>query len=95
VTPTPPPTTETRTQTCTVKLFGVLAQRAQTREATVDLDAGNATCAALRVALTERYPALAEALPACRFAVNHEIAAESMHLKPTDEVALIGLVSGG
>lgn len=80
--------------TVVVKLFSVEAQAAGTREATVELPR-DATCAALRNALTAAYPALASRMEKCRVAVNHEFAADAMVVRQGDEVALIGPVSGG
>jgi len=78
-----------------VKLFGPLAQAAATRTASVELPAGQANCAALREALTRRYPQLRDALATCRLAVNHEFVGDATPIALGDEVALIGQVSGG
>lgn len=77
-----------------VKLFGQLADAAGSREIDVEL-AGEADCAALRTALARSAAGLEPLLPACRFAVNHAFASEDRKLHEGDEVALIGLVSGG
>ena len=45
--------------------------------------------------LTAAEPLLAGMLPACRFAVNHAFAADDRAIAEGDEVALIGLTSGG
>jgi len=78
-----------------VKLFGPMSRAAGARQVAVTIDAAQATCAALRQKLAESQPALAPMLPACRFAVNHQLAAEHQSVGPGDEVALVGLVSGG
>jgi len=79
----------------TIKLFGPEATAAGRRELPVELDAAQPTCKNLRRAIGQQYPDLAEKLTACRFAVNHEFADESMSISETDEIALIGQVSGG
>ena len=78
-----------------VKLFGPAAQRVGAREVHVALDQDHATCRAIRAALAESAPAMGELLPASRFAVNHEFAGEDDPVRAGDEVALIGMVSGG
>ena len=79
----------------TVKLFGPAAQRAGAREAVVTLPQGGETCAALRAALAEQVPAIADLLAAGRVAVNQEFAADGDAVSAGDEVALIAGVSGG
>jgi molybdopterin converting factor small subunit len=78
----------------TVKLFGPEAEVAGRRQVTVSVGEA-ATCGQLRAALAKREPLLAPRLPACRLAVNHEFAGDERPLGEQDEVALIGLVSGG
>lgn len=53
------------------------------------------TCAGVLAGLGEAAPVLAPMLGGSRLAVNHEFAALSDTIAPGDEVALIGLVSGG
>ncbi len=79
----------------TVKLFGPEAALVGRSEVEVELGPGQATCADLRQGLASAQPRLAAALGRCRLAVNHEFAGDEVELKPGDEVALIGLVSGG
>ena len=79
----------------TVKLFGPAAQRAGAREVAVTLDGQRATCGGLKAALGRQVPAVADLLPASRFAVNQEFAADEDEISPDDEVALIAMVSGG
>jgi molybdopterin synthase catalytic subunit len=78
----------------TVRLFGPEAEVTGRSQVTVDVDS-TATCGQLRVALAQHEPSLAPYLPACRLAVNHEFAGDEHPLSEQDEVALIGLVSGG
>jgi molybdopterin converting factor small subunit len=79
----------------TVRLFGPLAQAAQCRVVTVDCAGSSPTVACLGRLLLEREPALAPMMNLSRFAVNNEFAPEDRLLGPDDEIALIGLVSGG
>ena len=53
------------------------------------------TVAALRRLLTDTAPSLADLLPRCAVAVNHEYAADDTAIAPGDEVAVIPPVSGG
>ena len=76
-----------------VKLFGAEAKAAGARE--VSLELGGATCLALRDALALKVPSLAPLLPKCRFAVNHEFVELDRTIVASDEIALIGMVSGG
>lgn len=78
-----------------VRLFGPQAQAAYAATVAVDIDQEHATCAAVRSALSEAYPSLRASLPASRFAVNHAYASDDTEIGEQDEVALIGLVSGG
>lgn len=77
-----------------VLLFGPQADAAGRAHVAVTLP-DDATCADLRSRLAEAAPTLAPSLDASRFAVNSEFADESTRLSETDEIALIGLVSGG
>ena len=53
------------------------------------------TVAELRLTLAENWPSLADLLPRCAVAVNHEYATDDQPLHPGDEVAIIPPVSGG
>lgn len=77
-----------------VLLFGPQADLAGTREVSVELAAG-ATCAELREALRLEVPALAASLTASALAINHAYADEVQAIREVDEIALIGMVSGG
>ena len=80
-----------------VKLFGPLAA-ACGRDVTVVVESTRGqpvTCATVRLRLAEVAPSLAGLLPACRLAVNGCYASEEQAIQEGDEVALIGLVSGG
>jgi molybdopterin converting factor small subunit len=81
--------------TITIKLFGPLSRTAGRAELAVDCPANHPTCAAVRQSLAAAEPRLADLLPACRFAVNHSFVSEDHQIAAGDEVALIGLTSGG
>ena len=77
-----------------VLLFG--AEAAALGRSSVDVAVGAAcTCATLREQLAAQHQALRPFLKAARFAVNSEFALPNRTIHPGDEVALIGLVSGG
>lgn len=77
-----------------VLLFGPEADALGRREAPVEVPEP-VTCARLKDALRRAHPALAPYLPAGRVAVNASFASPETRIAPGDEVALIGLVSGG
>lgn len=76
----------------TVKLFGPERRAANTDSVKIDVPEG-ASCADVRAALADVHSALAE--PHTRFAVNQRFVTDDHVLAPGDEIALIGLVSGG
>ena len=77
-----------------ILLFG--AEAAAAGSPRVEVEAPPApTCADLRELLGARCPALRPFLGAARFAVNSEFAGPSTVIQAADEVALIGMVSGG
>ena len=77
-----------------VKLFGPQAIAVGHPELAVELPP-KATCKELRQKLRQVAPPLTASLPMSRFAVNHTFVGEAHPLSPSDEVALIGMVSGG
>ena len=79
----------------TVKLFGPQAMLAGRDAVIVTLPDEAVACGELRQALAEAEPRLAPSLPNSRFAVNHEYVREAHRVTATDEVALIGMISGG
>ncbi len=80
--------------TVLVRLFGPDAR--SVGEVQVEVELGDAsTCAALRDELGAKYPSLKGSLDHARFAINGEFAEDSRVIEPGDEIALIGLVSGG
>lgn len=78
-----------------IKLFGPLAQARQRSEVTLCLAEDALTVAELRSRLLAAEPAVASLLLACRFAVNHAYARDGQRVTPQDEIAVIGMVSGG
>jgi molybdopterin converting factor small subunit len=78
-----------------VLLFGAQAQAVGSDRIAAALPSARPTCADLRHALHQAAPALRPQLPTLRFAVNHEFVADDHRLNADDEVALIGMVSGG
>lgn len=78
----------------TVQLFAGLAERAGTRQITVDLP-DNAAVSQLLTKLTEEYPSLATLVPTCFVSLNHEYATPEQLIQDDDEIALLPPVSGG
>lgn len=78
----------------TVKLFGPQARLAGASELAVEVPEP-ATCRAIVAQLRAAAPALAASLANSRLAVNHAFAADDEPVAANDEVALIGMVSGG
>lgn len=78
-----------------VQLFGPQAQLAGKRTVRVETPRGTLSAGDLLAILSESEPVLAESIPLSRIAVNHEFAAPDQQINAGDEVALIGMVSGG
>ena len=76
-----------------VLLFGAAADRAGTRETSVQ--AGEITLKELWPLLIERHPGLSPMRGTLAFAVNGEYAREEDRVSPGDEVAVLPPVSGG
>lgn len=77
-----------------VKLFG--AEAAAAGRAFVDADAPpGATAGEIKAAAARQCPPLAPLVGPARLAVNCEFVPDSRVVSPADEIALIGLVSGG
>lgn len=77
-----------------VLLFGPAAAAAGSSMVTVRT-APNPTVASLTPLLRDACPAIAPMMPSLRFALNGEFALNDALVRQGDEVALIGLVSGG
>lgn len=78
-----------------VKLFGPQAQLAGRSLISLDLDTDATTADQIMQDLTRQLPELAASLPSSRLAVNHEYVDQQHPVTPGDELALIGMVSGG
>lgn len=78
-----------------IKLFGPQAALLERREVVLSLPDAGPTVAEVREALGVAAPALAASLPHSRLAVNHTFADERQAIAANDELALIGMVSGG
>jgi len=81
--------------TLDVLLFGPLASRAGTGRITVSVEGFPVSCGTLREAMARSHPDLADSLPLHRFAVNARFVGDEGVVREGDEVALIGMVSGG
>ena len=77
-----------------VLLFGPEAQATGRRDVSLDVSPP-VTCARIKGMLAETLPILAGTIGAARLAVNAEFAPPEQVVHPGDEVALIGMVSGG
>ncbi len=76
-----------------VLLFGAEREAVGSDRAVVEVS--RATCGDVRDGLGRQHPVLAKFLGAGRIAVNGEFAGADRAIGASDEVALIGLVSGG
>jgi molybdopterin converting factor small subunit len=81
--------------TIIIKLFGPLRRAAGREAVAIAVEHDGPTCGEVRARLGAEEPLLAGMLPACRFAINHVFVAEDCKITECDEVALIGLTSGG
>ena len=77
-----------------IKLFAIARQRIGRAEVEVPLPEP-ATVSDLRRALAAQFPAIADALPHIRIAVNSSYASDATPIPREAEVALIPPVSGG
>ena len=84
-----------QTTTIRILLFGPMAGVAGADSLELEIDGSATTCSALCDLLTSKHPHLARMLPAHRFAVNSQFVRDDQRVTPADEVALIGMVSGG
>jgi molybdopterin synthase catalytic subunit/molybdopterin converting factor small subunit len=86
------------TQSVTVQLFAVAAERAGARQVALEVavdGGGLPTVGDVRRALAAQVPALAPLLAVCAFAVAAEYAEDAAPVPPGAEVAVIPPVSGG
>jgi sulfur carrier protein ThiS len=79
-----------------ILLFGPHANAAQSHSIDVVLPDGRQPSAEqVKTLLAEQYPALSGMLSAALIAVNHQAVRPEHVICETDELALVGLVSGG
>jgi molybdopterin converting factor small subunit len=78
-----------------VLLFGPQATLAGARSVDVEIPIEAPTASDIFTALREVAPALTGSLVSSRLAINHEFATADQTIQQGDEVALIGMVSGG
>ncbi|MCW5755568.1 MAG: MoaD/ThiS family protein [Phycisphaeraceae bacterium] len=82
--------------TLLIRLFGPYADAAGARELRLVLPDDRAfTAADVLSAVADKHPDLSPLLPAARLAANNRFAPPSQQVFASDELALIGLVSGG
>jgi len=82
--------------TCEVLLFGPYADAAERSSVTVHVDeATRPTAGAVLQQLGEQYPNLRPMLSAALLAVNRRTVLADQPVDAADELAVIGLVSGG
>lgn len=79
----------------TVRLLGVVGQIMARREILLEFATEPVTCDDLKKRLLANCAEHSRVLSACRLAVNHEFALPDDMVHERDEVALIGMVSGG
>jgi molybdopterin synthase catalytic subunit len=79
-----------------ILLFGPMADIAGSRVLRLEVPEANSLCATgvLRL-LGDRYPLLRPMLTSSRLAINSQFAAPDDAVAESDELALIGMVSGG
>lgn len=77
-----------------VLFFARARDLAGVAEADIEL-ARPAKLAEVRTLLAERYPAIADFLPRCVFAINNEYADNEATVANTDQIAVLPPVSGG
>jgi molybdopterin converting factor small subunit len=78
-----------------VLVFGPMARAANAKQLTLRAQGPAMTCGTLREQIQRQFPPLAPMLKSCRFAVDGAFVEDTLELKGTEEIALIGLVSGG
>ena len=78
-----------------VLLFGPQAELAETTKLMVEIKNSPANVRAVMDAIALASPPLKPTLASSRLAINHGYASDADAIVPSDEVALIGMVSGG
>ena len=77
-----------------ILLFGPLARHANRDSIDLHWREG-ITAGAIIADLRRTYPDITAMIDSCRLAVNHDFAGAETPISPSDELALIGFVSGG
>lgn len=78
-----------------VMLFGPIADMLGSDTVAVDTPSEQPTARAVLDSLGEQNPTVSDAVRSCRLAINHSFAHDDAIVGADDELALIGLVSGG
>ncbi len=78
-----------------IRVFGPQARLIGGPDIRVTLDSAGISCATLKRVIAAQYPVLTETLAASRIAVNFSFVADEAMIGGSDEIALIGAVSGG
>lgn len=78
-----------------VLLFGPQAALVGADSLAVNVDTVSANVRSVMAALGDAAPELLPSLATSRLAINHAYASPEDHVSESDEVALIGMVSGG
>ncbi len=86
---------EVAATTYKIKLFGFFREVVGSRELSVILGYGQTTVADLKKSLRDCYPALSSLNMPFIVAVNRKVAADSTSVQPSDEIALLPMISGG
>ncbi len=79
----------------TIRLFGPQAKAIGAPLVCVHVAADTVSCGALRQALADQHPALAQSVAISRLAVNCAFVPDDAVVCGSEEIALIGQVSGG
>lgn len=78
-----------------VMLFGPIADMLGSDTVAVDTPSEQPTARTVLDTLGAQNPTVSDAVRACRLAINHSFAHDDAIVDADDELALIGLVSGG
>lgn len=79
----------------TVLLFGPYADVVNDSSVTVDIASPTCSAGEVKALLADQYPMLRGMLSAAILAVNHQAVRPDQVVHESDEIAVIGMVSGG
>jgi len=79
----------------TVLLFGPYAEAVKESSVTVDIASSTCTAGEVKASLAQQYPKLRGLLSAAILSVNHQAVRPDHLVQESDELAVIGMVSGG